>query len=100
MELILNIMRTQKLPIPEFPALIVVLAEGLTIHFYTLMGVPVSTSQAVAGAVLGIGLLKGINTVNRRTMASIAIGWLLTPVIACFIAIAAYFAIHLKYAPN
>jgi PiT family inorganic phosphate transporter len=83
-----------------FSALIVVLAEGLTIHFYTFMGVPVSTSQAVVGAVLGIGLLKGINTVNRRTMANIAIGWLLTPVVACFIAISVYFAIHLQYVPN
>ena len=82
-----------------FSALIVVLAEGLTVHFYTFVGVPVSTSQAVVGAVIGIGLLKGINTVNRRTLANIAVGWLMTPVIACFIAIALYFTIHLRYVP-
>ena len=82
-----------------FSALIVVLAEGLTVHFYTYVGVPVSTSQAVVGAVIGIGLLKGINTVNRRTLANIAVGWLMTPIIACFIAIALYIAIHLRYVP-
>ena len=38
-----------------FSALVVVLAEGLTVHFYTVIGVPVSTSQAVIGAVLGVG---------------------------------------------
>lgn len=83
-----------------FSALIVVLAEGLTVHFYTFLGVPVSTSQAVIGAVLGIGLLKGINTVNRRTMINIVFGWLLTPVIASIIAVAIYFAIHLQYIPG
>jgi len=83
-----------------FSALIVVLAEGLTVHFYTFLGVPVSTSQAVIGAVLGIGLLKGINTVNRRTMINIVFGWLLTPVIASIIALAIYFAIHLQYIPG
>lgn len=83
-----------------FSALIVVLAEAVTVHFYTFLGVPVSTSQAVIGAVLGIGLLKGINTVNRRTMVNIVLGWLLTPVIAAFIAITVYFTIHLQYMPN
>ena len=80
-----------------FSALVVVLAEGLTVHFYTFFGVPVSTSQAVIGAVLGVGLVKGINTVSRRTLMNILIGWFLTPVVACFIAVALFFSIHLHY---
>ncbi len=65
-----------------FSALVVLLAEAITVHFYTFVGVPVSTSQAVIGAVLGIGLLKGIRTVSKRTMLSILSGWFLTPLIA------------------
>ena len=65
-----------------FSALVVLLAEALTVHFYTFVGVPVSTSQAVVGAVMGIGLVKGIRTVNARTLLSILSGWLLTPLIA------------------
>lgn len=65
-----------------FSALVVLLAEAITVHFYTFVGVPVSTSQAVIGAVLGIGLLKGIRTVSARTLLSILSGWLLTPLIA------------------
>ena len=80
-----------------FSALVVVLAEGLTVHFYTIVGVPVSTSQAVIGAVLGIGLVKGISTVSRRTLLNILIGWFLTPAIACFIAVALYFAVNLRF---
>lgn len=83
-----------------FSALIVVLAEAITVHLYTYAGVPVSTSQAVIGAVLGIGLVKGISTVSRRTLMNILIGWFLTPAIACFIAVSLYFIIHLRYVPG
>ncbi len=65
-----------------FSALVVLLAEAITVNFYTFVGVPVSTSQAVIGAVLGIGLLKGIRTVSKRTLLSILSGWFLTPLIA------------------
>jgi PiT family inorganic phosphate transporter len=82
-----------------FSALVVVLAEAITVHLYTYVGVPVSTSQAVIGAVLGVGLVKGINTVSRRTLRNILIGWFLTPAIACFIAVAIFFIVHLQYVP-
>jgi PiT family inorganic phosphate transporter len=65
-----------------FSAFVVLLAEAITVHFYTFVGVPVSTSQAVIGAVLGIGLLKGIQTVSPRTLLSILSGWFLTPLVA------------------
>lgn len=83
-----------------FSALIVVLAEGLTIHFYTIMGVPVSTSQAVIGAVMGIGIVKGASTIKRKTLYGILTGWFLTPPVACFIAMCVYYAIHLEYVPR
>jgi PiT family inorganic phosphate transporter len=83
-----------------FSALIVVLAEAITVHFFTFVGVPVSTSQAVIGAVLGIGFVKGANTVSRKTLTSIFVGWFLTPAVACMIAIALYVAVHLRYLPE
>jgi PiT family inorganic phosphate transporter len=83
-----------------FSALIVVLAEAITVHAYTLVGVPVSTSQAVIGAILGVGLVKGINTVSKKTMAGILLAWFLTPTIACFISISLFFIINLRYVPS
>jgi PiT family inorganic phosphate transporter len=65
-----------------FAAFVVVAAEGLTVHLYAMVGVPVSTSQAVVGAVLGIGLVKGVRTVNRKVLRNILLAWLTTPVIA------------------
>jgi inorganic phosphate transporter, PiT family len=83
-----------------FSALVVVLAEGLTVHFYTVVGVPVSTSQAVIGAVVGIGIIKGAQTIKRKTLYGIFTGWFLTPPVACFIAMCIYFAMHLEYVPK
>jgi PiT family inorganic phosphate transporter len=82
-----------------FSALIVVLAEAVTVHFYTIVGVPVSTSQAVIGAILGVGIVKGISTVKRRTLLNILIGWFLTPVVAGFISLSLFFIVHLQYVP-
>jgi len=82
-----------------FSALVVMLAEAMTVHFYTFVGVPVSTSQAVIGAVLGVGIVKGINTISRKTLTGILIGWVLSPVVASFFALALDFVIHLHYIP-
>ena len=83
-----------------FSALVVVLAEAVTVHIYTVVGVPVSTSQALIGAVIGVGLVKGIKTVSKRTLSNILIGWFLTPVVACSIAAALYFAVNLQFVPE
>ena len=91
---------TKLVRLDPFSALVVVLAEGLTVHFYTLLGVPVSTSQAVVGAVLGIGVLKGASTIKHKTLYGILTGWFLTPPVACFIAMCIYYAIHLQYVPT
>ena len=82
-----------------FSALVVLLAEAIIVHIYTIIGVPVSTSQAVIGAVLGVGIIKGIRTVEKRTLMNILIGWFLTPAIAAVIALSIYFAINLRYVP-
>ena len=83
-----------------FSALVVLLAQSITVHIYTFIGVPVSTSQAVIGAVLGVGIVKGISTVSGRTLVNILTAWLLTPAIAGFFATALDFSIHLQYVPN
>ena len=69
--------------------LVAVMAMSATVHFYAQLGVPVSTSQAIVGAVLGIGLFKGVKTINRRMVIHILFAWLNTPLIAgllCWVA--------------
>jgi len=44
--------------------------------------VPVSSTQVVVGAVIGIGLYKGVRNINMKVLGSIASGWITTPVAA------------------
>ena len=80
-----------------YSALVVVLAEALTVHFYAVVGVPVSTSQAVVGAVLGVGLLKSVETVRLRAVVGILSGWFATPLVAGGCSALLYFAAHLRF---
>lgn len=72
-------------PLGSFSALVVILAEAIVVHIYTQIRIPVSTSQAVVGAVVGIGLAKGIRTVNRKTLFYIFAGWVITPALAAIL---------------
>lgn len=69
-------------PLNAFSALVVVISESVTVHAYAGIGVPVSTSQAVVGAVIGIGLLRDVRTINTRMLGNIALGWVMTPIVA------------------
>ncbi len=65
-------------PLDPFSALVAVLAEAVTLHSFAQVGVPVSSSQAVVGAIVGVGLVKGMRMINKRTMLNILVGWILT----------------------
>lgn len=78
-------------------ALVVVLAQALVLFLFSssafskmLMAiglppmplVPVSSTQVVVGAVLGIGMIKGVRELKLKMLGGIAMGWVITPVIA------------------
>jgi PiT family inorganic phosphate transporter len=65
-----------------FSALVAVLSQGTTVLVLAYVGVPVSTSTAIVGGVLGIGIVKGVRTINLRTLARILSGWVSTPLLA------------------
>lgn len=59
------------------------LANGLkSIGLPALPMVPISSTQVVIGAVLGIGLMKGVRELRFKTLYGIAISWIITPVVA------------------
>jgi PiT family inorganic phosphate transporter len=93
------------MPLNAQGAWVVVVAHSLVLflfssvsleHFLSSSGlptiplIPVSSSQAVVGAVIGIALLqgkKGIRSVRWKVLLNIASGWVTTPIIAavmCF----------------
>ena len=73
-------------PLDPFSAFVVVLAEALTLHLFTQIGVPVSSSQAVVGAVVGVGLVADMRTVSTAMLGKIALSWVVTPLSAGILA--------------
>jgi len=65
-----------------------------SIHLPAIPLVPVSSSQAVVGAVIGIGILKGGKEVQWNIAGKIAIGWVVLPIIAAFISLIILFVLQ------
>jgi len=64
----------------NFSAFISTLSAAITTHLFTQVGVPVSTSQAIVGAVAGIGIIKRSQTLRKKILLEIVAGWVATPV--------------------
>ncbi len=90
-------------------ALIVVLAQALVLLMFastalknvlmaigwpSLPLVPVSSSQAIIGAIFGVGLIKGGKGINYRILGRIAAGWIITPVTAGVLTFIALFFVQ------
>jgi PiT family inorganic phosphate transporter len=63
---------------------------AVTVHILAWIGVPVSTSQAIVGALIGMGMLRGAHVLDFRVLRNIAAGWVLTPMIALILSAAAF----------
>jgi len=80
-----------------FTACTVVLAQAATVHFYAMLGVPVSGTQAMVGAVLGIGLIQGGQVIHWRKTVAVFGGWMIAPVVAGLITALFVFLSHFSY---
>ncbi len=66
---------------------IVVIATAVTILITEkIIGIPVSTSQTVVGAVIGAGLVSGIKNVNLGVLKNIAFAWICSPALSGLLA--------------
>jgi len=66
----------------------------LQLHLPAPALVPVSSSQAIVGAVVGIGLLQGGNTVHWRKLGRIAVGWVIAPALAALLSFVTLFFVQ------
>jgi PiT family inorganic phosphate transporter len=58
---------------------------GLTVLFFTVIGMPVSTSYCIVGAITGVGLYKSLRGVRFAFLKRIMASWFLTPTIAMMV---------------
>jgi PiT family inorganic phosphate transporter len=83
-----------KLMIGMFAALI---AAGLWVHLATFFGLPVSTTHAIVGAVVGFGIISvGIGAVSWGKITGIALSWVISPVAGALFAGGIYYFLEKK----
>ncbi|MBA3537399.1 MAG: inorganic phosphate transporter [Tatlockia sp.] len=70
------------------------LAAATTVVVATSTGIPVSATQTLVGAVLGVGLARGIGALNLRVIRNIFMSWVLTLPAASLLTIFAYKLLH------
>lgn len=63
-------------------------ASALTLAFATMLGIPVSTTHTVTGAIIGVGSLNGFSAVRWGVARNIVWAWILTiPAAGCVAAL-------------
>ena len=85
------------LKLSPLAAFVVVLAESIVLFLFSSKGleswllahglpaiplVPISSSQAVIGGIIGIGIVRKGRDIRYRVLGDIALGWLATPLLA------------------
>ena len=72
-------------------------AAALTILIASVYKLPVSTTHTLVGAVLGVGLARGIGALNLNTIRDIIASWLVTVPAGAGLAILFYYALQLVF---
>ena len=67
------------------------LAAATTIVIATGTGMPISTTHTLVGAVLGVGLARGIEAIDLRVVGRIFASWIITIPAGAFLAIIFFF---------
>jgi PiT family inorganic phosphate transporter len=70
------------------------LAAATTVVVATSTGIPVSATQTLVGAVLGVGLARGIGALNLIVIRNIFMSWILTLPAASILTILSYKVLH------
>lgn len=67
------------------------LGAAFTVVLASTNGIPVSTTHIAVGAVLGVGLARGISAVDLRVLIHIAVSWLVTLPVGAGLAVLIFF---------
>ena len=62
-------------------AFVVALAAAITVYWLTVLGYPVSTTQAIVGAIIGWDLFSGA-LIDYGSLEAIVLSWVISPILA------------------
>ncbi len=57
-------------------------SAGMNVLIFTTLGMPVSTTYCIIGGIMGVGILKGVETVRFDLLKRIMLSWILTPLLS------------------
>ena len=66
------------------------LAAMATVLACSRLGLPISTTHTLVGAIIGVGMARGITAINQQTVKSIFTSWLITVPIAAVLTMVIY----------
>jgi len=68
-----------------------------TILLASKMGLPISTTHCLVGAVLGVGLARGISAINLGMIQEIVLSWMMTIPASAFMSIICFYLLRLLF---
>ncbi len=69
------------------------IAAAATVVLASFTGIPISTTHTLVGAVLGVGLARGIGAIDMRVVGNIFMSWVVTLPAGAFLAILFFFTL-------
>jgi PiT family inorganic phosphate transporter len=54
------------------------------------MGMPISTTHTLVGSIIGVGMARGMASLNMRVVRNIAYSWIITLPVAAILSIVFY----------
>ena len=75
------------------------LAAASTVVLASATGMPISTTHTLVGAVLGVGLARGVEAVHLPTIGKIFASWLITLPAGAGLAVVFFFALTAVFSP-
>lgn len=66
-------------------------SAGLTISFASILGIPVSTTHTITGAIIGVGSIKGFSAVRWGVARNILWAWIFTIPLSALFAIISFY---------
>lgn len=73
------------------------LAAATTVLIASGTGLPISTTQTLVGAVLGVGLAQGVSALNAKTIRSIVTSWVITLPAGAFFSVVFFYLLRLIF---
>lgn len=71
---------------------------AVTILVASKLGLPISTTHCIVGAVLGVGLARGLSALNLRTLRDIVLSWVITIPSSAIVCILFFYLIRAIFA--